>query len=68
MERIILTYFKFHKENYKNRLYFSPITYTDFYSIKETNIYPYSFFSKSSNSENIYLPTNAKLIYIYIYI
>lgn len=57
MERIILTYFKFHKENYKNGLYFSPITYTDFYSIKETNIYPYFFLNLLIPKISIYRQT-----------
>lgn len=39
-ERVILMYFKFHKENYKNRIYFSSITYTDFYS---ENKYMFAF-------------------------
>lgn len=65
-ERVILMYFKFHKENYKNRIYFSSITYTDFYSGNKY-MFAFIFFETFYSRKYLSLPTNAKLTYISLY-
>lgn len=62
--RVILTHFKFHLENYRNRSRFSPIIYADFYPINETNIYPNSFSFKIFFFSKIFISKEALRISI----
>ena len=52
---LTLSYFEFHEKNYRNRLHFSSIIYTDFYPFNQRNIYRNPFYSKLPNFEILYL-------------